>query len=281
MIILFTSKNIASANIAKRLIEDHGFLDGGNETSDPKGGWIKYGTRLIDTKTPSVLEVPTDFDTDLLLVLSTHRSKAPGKMLTAHIPGNWDKAEMGGRERTLNTADAVRLKRLLIALKREGDKIGWPVSLEADHHGPTCGKPIIFVEIGNGEEQWTDIEAARAVANAVMELVAGESERTETESAGNPRPETRKIKFETVFGAGCGHYPRLFSRLELESDYAFGHMAPKYAIDAMDDEMFRQAIEKNVEKVSKVIISKDETNLKQKEKIIGFAKSHGIGYELV
>lgn len=276
MIILFTSKNIASANIAKQLMDWHGFAK-----SDASGTWELDGVRLIDTKAPSVLEVPTDFETDLILVLSTHRSKVPGKMLTAHIPGNWDKAEMGGRERTLNIADAVRLKRLLIALKREGDGIGWPVSLEADHHGPTCGAPIIFVEIGNGEGEWADEDAARAVANAVMELVAGESEDTETEKGGPPKRETRNPKPETVFGAGCGHYPRLFSRLELESDYAFGHMAPKYAIDAMDEEMFRQAIEKNVERATKVIISKDETNLKQKEKMIGFANRYGIGYELL
>ena len=45
--------------------------------------------------------------------------------------------------------------------------------------------------------------------------------------------------------------------------------------------MFRQAIEKNVEKVTKVVISKDETNLAQKEKIKKLADDYGIPVELI
>jgi D-tyrosyl-tRNA(Tyr) deacylase len=58
-------------------------------------------------------------------------------------------------------------------------------------------------------------------------------------------------------------------------------MAPKYAIEAVDAEMFRQAIEKNVEKVTKVVISRDETNLAQKEKIKKLAEDYGIPVELI
>lgn len=257
MILLFTSRNIASANIAKRLVEEHGFVESG------KDRWEREGLRMIDTHAPTVLDVPTSFQTDCLLVLSSHKSKREGKALTAHVPGNWGAAEMGGEPKTLNIAPASRLKTLMQELRKEADRIGWDSSLEADHHGPTCSLPIMFVEIGNGERQWEDEEAAAAVANAVMASAR------------------REESFETVFGVGGGHYPRDFTRLVVESDLAVGHMAPKYAIESVDAGMFRQAVEKNVEKVSRVLISKDETNAAQKEKIKRLAEDYGIVSELI
>ncbi len=259
MDILFTDKNPASRLIAQMLIERHGFKTDG-------AGWQKDGVSLIDTKAPTVLEIPTDFDTDALIVLSTHRSKVPGKMLTAHIPGNWGAAEMGGEPKTLNTAPAALLKMILQELKKEGDRINWPVSLEADHHGPLSKKPIVFVEIGNGEEQWEDKEAAGAVANAIMAAIS---------RSGNEK------KPVVAFGIGGGHYPKTFTKLVLETDVAVGHILPKYSIEALDENLFRQAIEKNVERVEKILIAKDETNLAQKDKIKKLAGSFGIPCEIV
>lgn len=259
MILLFTSKNVASANIAKELVLNHGF--GENEKSE----WKRGEVRLIDTGAPTVLEVPCDFDTDCIIVLSTHKSKAAGKMLTAHVPGNWGKAEMGGEPATLNVAPASVLKNLVIALKKEADAIGWPLSLEADHHGPTGNTPIIFVEIGSGEDEWKDGNAAGAVARAVVAAI--ENKKT----------------YGAVFGVGGGHYARKFLELELsgENGIAMGHMAPKYVLNQLDEKMFRQAIEKNVEKVSKVLVLKDETSRPQRDKIEKFARDAGIGCEFI
>ncbi len=255
MIILFTSENSASANIAGKLIASHGF------GKAAEGEWEREGVRLIDTKAPTVLDVPTDFETDCLLVLSTHRSKVPGRMLTAHVPGNWGEAGMGGRPRTLNIAAAGMLKMLLQELKKEGDRIGWPVSLEADHHGPTCDVPILFVEIGNGEAEWADERAVEAVARAVT-AVLDRMAKHET--------------FETVLAVGGGHYPRAFTKLVLETPLAVGHILPKYAVESLDEDMFRQAIAKNVEKVAKVLVSRDETNAAQREKVSVLAEKFGI-----
>ncbi len=268
MMILFTSANVASANMARKLIEEHGFekADGG---SPQAGGmarmeeWRSGAVRLMDTKAPSVLEVPADMDADYAIVLSTHRSKIREKVMTAHLPGNWDSAEMGGSPRTLNTAPASRLKFLIQEIGREAGRIGWKATLEADHHGPTGKTPMIFAEIGSTEEEWKDEEAAGAMARAVM--------------AGIRREGTR----EAFFGVGGGHYPKDFTRIDMEGDLACGHIAPKYAIDRMDYAMFRQGIERNVEKVSKVLVVKDETNSAQKSKIEGFAATAGVGFELI
>ena len=259
MILLFTSNNVASAGIAKKLVAGHGFAPVGENE------WRCGETRLIDTKAPSVLEVPCDLDTDCLIVLSTHKSKTAGKMLTAHVPGNWAKAEMGGEPNTLNIAPASVLKNLVIALKKEADAIGWPLSMEADHHGPTGNTPIIFVEIGSTENEWGNEEAAEAVARAVVSAIES------------------KKRYETVLGVGGGHYAKRFLELELEKEngIALGHMAPKYVLDGLDEKMFRQAVEKNVERISKVIILKDETSRPQKDKIGKFAQTMGIKCEIV
>ncbi len=252
---LFTSKNIASKGIADALIAEHGF----GKTSE--GEWERDGVRLIETDAPSVLEVPTDFDTDYIIVLSSHKSKAGGKMLTAHFPGNWNEAKFGGEPRTLNTACAGRLKILMKELEKANQKLQWPLFVEADHHGPTCGVPIMFVEVGSTEGEWKNKEATSAVASAVSESLGKEG------------------SFETVFGVGGGHYSREFTKLVLESELAIGHIAPKYAIDSLDESTFRQAIEKNVEKVSKVVVLKGSTNAKQKEKVRKLSESIGLEYQ--
>jgi D-aminoacyl-tRNA deacylase len=80
---------------------------------------------------------------------------------------------------------------------------------------------------------------------------------------------------------GGGHYPRTFTKLILESDIAIGHILPKYSIEGLDEELFRQAIEKSVEKTTKVIIAKDETNVAQREKVKALAGRFKIGCEVV
>jgi D-aminoacyl-tRNA deacylase len=269
MIILFTRHNEAGANIAKKLVAEHGFKPRGHAPGGAATGeWERDGVRMIDSAAPTVLDVPTDFDTDCLVVLSTHRSKTPGRMLTAHVPGNWGDAGMGGEPRTLNIAHAAMLKRLIRGLDAANRRRGldWPVCLEADHHGPTCGVPILFVEIGNDEEQWQDERAAQVVADAVAEAVFGKDD-------GGPGI--------VAFGVGGGHYQRAFTRLVIDTDMAIGHMAPKYAIDGMDEGLFRQALERNVGKAAKVLILKDEVSAVQREKVRDFAHSAGIPAELL
>ncbi len=252
-VLLFTSKNIASRNIASVLIEKHGF------TEKEKNKWEKNGVELIDTNAPTVLDIPTDFDTDYILVLSSHKSKSGDKMLTAHFPGNWNEAKYGGEPKTLNTAYGSRLKILIEELVKS-NKTGWPVFIEADHHGPTCSVPVIFIEIGSTEAEWKDGNAAVSIAEAV------------------DRSLSRNEKYESFLGIGGGHYAREFTEKILETDYAVGHIAPKYALDELDMDVFRQAVEKNIEPVKKVFLLKESTNRKHKRKISGFCSELDLEY---
>lgn len=257
LIIVFTSNNVASENIAKALIKNHGFVKTGENE------WKAGNVRLIDTKVASVLEIPSDFETDCMIVLSTHRSKIIEKIMTAHYPGNSGAADMGGSPRTLNIAPGSRLKILLQEIKKEADRIGWKTSLEADHHGPTGNVPMIFAEIGSGEEEWKDETAAKAMANAIAACIR------------------RNEVFESFFGVGGGHYPKVFTKIALETPLAIGHIAPKYVIDSLDECMIRQAVEKNVEKITKILVIKDETNVAQKKRINELSKMIGVKCEFI
>lgn len=250
-LIVYTKNNEASAAIAERMKRLQGLA------IEPR-----------EVQSDSVLTVPTDFDTDCIVVLSTHRSKAGTPMLTAHFPGNWDKADMGGEARTLNIAHGALLKTIVRELGRANDKhgLGWPVSVEADHHGPTAKVPIIFVEIGSTEKEWKNGTAAMVVAEAVNEAM---------KRHGDGKP-------ETVFGVGGGHYSREFTEMILKDDsFAVGHICPKYAIDKLDDDTFRQALEKNVDPVKRVLALKDGTNAAQKEKVKKLCGKFGASYEEV
>ncbi len=258
MIILFTRNNIASFNIAKKLIENHNFKNIGNDE------WRCGAVKLIGCDAPTVLEVPANFGSESVIVLSTHKSKIIEKIMTVHFPGNWAAADMGGNPQTLNCSPANLLRILFEEVKSQAEKIGWKVGLEADHHGPTGESPMIFAEIGSGEEEWNDSNAAEGMANAIMRATAQESEQ-----------------FPVFFAVGGGHYPKKFEQIMKERKMAISHVAPKYAIEKMDEKMFRQAIEKCTEKVERVLVLKDETNAAQKKKIIDFAEKFGIECEIV
>ena len=255
-LIVYTKNNEASAAIAKKISE-----------IEPRPA-----LEPVEVKSDSVLTIPTDFDTDCLIVLSTHKSKEGSPMLTAHFPGNWDTAMMGGEPRTLNIAHGTLLKRIIRELDTANRKhnLGWPLSIEADHHGPTAGVPIIFVEIGSTEKEWKDERAAKVVAEAVNNAIA----KTK------PETETRGSKSDTIFGIGGGHYAKEFTKLVLErDDFCIGHICPKYAIESLAEDTFRQAIEKSVEPVKRVLVLKDSTNASQKKKVRALCEKFGVSYE--
>ncbi|MDD5022587.1 MAG: D-aminoacyl-tRNA deacylase [Candidatus ainarchaeum sp.] len=244
MDIMFTKVNEASYNIAKNIKKI--------DTS------IKLNEFFKD-----VLEVPTDFETDEIIVLSTHKSKNPKPMLTAHIPGNWGKAEYGGTDRTLNIADGNTLKKVIKRMDFWNKKLNlnWPVFIESDHHGPNCKVPIIFVEIGSSENEWGNEKAGEVVARAVLDILKDKS------------------RYEEIFCIGGGHYSQKFTEIAVNGKYAVGHILPKYMIKEFDREMFIQAINKNRNgKVNKILIDR-ECNKWQKDKINLINQEFGIEIE--
>ena len=68
-------------------------------------------------------------------------------MLTCHAPGNWSNADFGGENKTLNIVPASRLKTIILTMKKlVTERLNeFDVQMEADHHGPTCSVPILYV----------------------------------------------------------------------------------------------------------------------------------------
>lgn len=252
MHILFSSKIAASANPAKILSE--------NWFSEKGEGW-EYGKHLLlDTGVSNILDVPTSFDSDGLVVLSTHRSEKEYPALTVHVPGNWNAADLGGSPRTLNTVMASGMKEVLLGLYAGNEKysLGWNVNMEVDHHGPTCSVPIMFVEIGSSEKEWGNPVAAQIIAEAVMRMLESGS------------------VYESYFCVGGGHYSQKFTKLGLRDEKrAAGHILPKYNAPSIGMDTFKQAIEKSVEETRGVLIEKKGVRKEHRELIEGFAKEYG------
>lgn len=258
MHILFSSKIDASANPAKILME--------NWFSEQGEGWVFGKHLLLDTGVEMILDVPTDFESEGLVVLSTHRSEREYPTLTVHVPGNWSAAEMGGEPRTLNTVMAGRMKEVLLGLDSGNRKysLGWNVSMEVDHHGPTCSVPIMFVEIGSSEKEWKNLVAAKIVAEAVMRML-------ESEPA-----------YSAYFCVGGGHYSQRFTKLGLQdSGKAAGHILPKYQAPSIGMDTFVQAMEKSVEKVEGVLIEKKGVRREHRDLVEKFAKEYGTETEIL
>lgn len=256
--ILFSSRaeigeNLASNNTARELIK-LGF-EQKTETE-----WRCGNAKLIDTKFDRALNVPTSYDADYFIVLSPHKSEMKLKSLTVHIPGNWDSAEHGGAPRTLNTSYASKQRILLRKMHEKNQKygLGFNVNYEVDHHGPTIGKPMIFVEIGSSEAEWNNPHAARVMAESVFETL------DEDESC------------ESYFGVGGGHYAPVFTPYAIEKGIGFGHMLPKYRADSLAKDTFEQAIRKNVEEISGIMLDKKGVNKEQREKVEKLADEFGM-----
>jgi D-aminoacyl-tRNA deacylase len=95
----------------------------------------------------------------------------------------------------------------------------------------------MFVEVGSDEAQWSDPEAARAVASAILDLREVEPD--------TPRENGARRQ---LVGFGGGHYAPRFDRVVRETDWAVGHVAADWCLDAMGDpeaneSVVRQAFE--------------------------------------
>jgi D-aminoacyl-tRNA deacylase len=107
---------------------------------------------------------------------------------------------------------------LLRALKKEAEGLPFNVSFETTHHGPLLSRPTCFIEIGSDETKWGNVEAAKALARALL---------------GHEMKEGR-----LAIGIGGGHYAPRFTEVCLARNVSFGHMMPNYAIEKMDETSF-------------------------------------------
>jgi len=171
------------------------------------------------------------------IFLSKHTSQTGKPSLTVHPIGNYGKAELGGKDKTLVKSSPKMMAYLLRSMKKNAREknLYHKVSYEVTHHGPYMTIPTLFVEVGSTEEEWKKTKPAEVIGKTVVELI----EKYQYEN---------KIKDKTtvLVGMGGGHYAPRFTDVVFEKNAAFGHMIPGYQINAgnIDEKMFEQAIEK-------------------------------------
>ncbi|NLX46955.1 MAG: hypothetical protein GXY70_02095 [Euryarchaeota archaeon] len=163
-------------------------------------------------------------DIDEVVFLSKHRAASGKPTLTMHPIGNFGKADYGGKEGELVPASPAFLSGLLRSLSSNARGLPFDVSYEVTHHGPFLDVPTTYVEIGSDETKWGNVEAARAMADSLLNMVPAEG--------------------PVVIGVGGGHYAPRFTEVTLSKNVRFGHMIAKHVLDGKEDEDVLDMIEK-------------------------------------
>ncbi len=264
--IVYTKIDPAGCNIAEHLRSLYGFKPSG----DPGGKFPFWrdekGVLLVEIDTPTITSDYVDslLKTDLIVFASMHKSESGKPTLTAHPCGNWnDKAEFGGKPRTLAPTSALALKAAMQSLAAS-QLPGFEAVLECTHHGPLLKTPFIFVEIGSTEKEWGIAEAGEVVAKACYAAC----------TAGLP---PQKI----VVGIGGIHYPHEITKEILRRNVAVGHVVPKYAMAWLDEGMMGQMVEKSGGTVGLALIDWKSLKKEEREKALALLKIFNIPYEKV
>ena len=159
-----------------------------------------------------------------LVFPSVHRSANSRETLTVHPLGNpGDSAEVGGLPRTFVPADARRMTDALRRVAELAERMAWPASFEATHHGPHLVQPAFFVEIGAADFDRPPEEAVRGFAELLSAIRAAPEDRV-------------------AVGIGGGHYAPHFTELALERRWAFGHLLPRHALASGGPDVVRAAL---------------------------------------
>lgn len=258
--IIISTVDYAGLNIKKHLIEFN-FKETG-EKFEGYNIYKKDNIKIYTTDTRSVF--CEDFDkkiaADYFIFPTTHRSESNMKSLTCHVQGNFNKAELGGKEKTLVKSSAVLLKEMLLSLNKFGKDSSYEISMECDHHGPFIDKPCLFIEIGSTENEWKDENAGKIITETIMDALS------------------KKNSYKIAIGIGGTHYCSNFNKTILTTDIAISHVCPKYNLTSLTKEMLMQMIEKTVEKVDFILLDWKGLGA-EKEKVLSILKELNLEYK--
>jgi D-aminoacyl-tRNA deacylase len=258
--IIVSQECIAGMNVKERLLELFDFKENGEFEESAVHSFKDIKLYTIKERHIFREDLDKDIDADLFVFATTHRSKTGIPSLCVHALGNWDKAELGGRDRQLCISMPSYMKTAYNRLT-ELNTIKFDIVQEATHHGPYMEKPIMFIEIGSSEKEWVIKEAGEIIAKTIIHIL------------------TEKIaKHEIAFGIGGQHTTTNFKKIVEGTNIAIGHVCPKYMLESLDKEMVKQALDRNMGKVDHVIL--DWKGLGQeKQRIVDMLKELKIEFK--
>jgi D-aminoacyl-tRNA deacylase len=244
ILIVASTKDVAGMNIANLILDSYKFEKTSDcfqlnpvylkNVQDKEAKLVFVEEEIIQTQF-----ITNHFSPQLLVFVSRHSAQSGIPTLSVHTPGNLDdRAEFGGIPRKVSIAPASAMKDCLTEMMRlkEERRLDYEVSYECTHHGPSLDVPAMFAELGSSLAQWRDLKAAEAVAHATMHAISKQS------------------KYKAALGIGGPHYNDKFTKFALDSEFAFGHIIPKYAVSQVNYEMIKQCVEKTAEKVEEIIL---------------------------
>jgi D-aminoacyl-tRNA deacylase len=231
-LIIASKTDPASFIIAQTIIRKHGFIPLEPQAADfdfykGKDSILAVGTKECIYVEPEDISV----ESERVIFVSKHRSAQDLPALTVHATGNLTaQAKFGGRPQEVSWVDPRVLKRALVSLRQGLSEAGleMEVTMEATHHGPTNFEvPVCFIEIGSTPKQWRDPVLGEIAAQATMDAI---------------RLSGTEIN---IVGFGGTHYSARHTTLNLEGQYAVGHLVPKYAFeDGMTAAVLRTTFQK-------------------------------------
>jgi D-aminoacyl-tRNA deacylase len=268
ILLVHSNRDVAGVNIAGHILKLHPFVKTNKVfqekpicCSEINGKRVEFITLKDETVNTQTLE--EDFpEAELIVFLSRHSSQSGTPTLSVHTPGNLAEAELGGLRRTVSVSPANAMQTALKALNRINQEmqLGYEVSYECTHHGPSLRVPSMFVELGSIEKQWSNQSAASAVAQATLEAIA----------------KFENNRLPAVLGIGGTHYNGKFTRMALDCEAAFGHIIPKYAIPKVDTEILQQCIKRTRERVECLVLDWKGIRSEDKPKLMSILQETGL-----
>ena len=230
-LIVTSSEDPASMNIRARLLERPGWAEKGTFENHPimsmddfrmvQVDRIHLDEDYVDDRASAAIGEPVE----VVIFASRHRAESRIPTLTVHPIGNYSAAEFGGKPGTLCRSSPQLMTSALRILSKKAQGMGFNVSFETTHHGPSVSAPAFYIEIGSYEELWGREDAGDAIASSILGI----------------SDEAHPV----IVCAGGGHYAPRFTEVALSRKVAIGHMAANYALEALDERMIAQMAEKS------------------------------------
>ena len=263
-----SSIDSASVNIAQKVVERFG-LEETDRTFCEKPTFERGRFKLLYINLESICldQIILPFESDLVVMLSKHKSEKTINSLTTHPTGNLlNKAKLGGYPKHIAYTNPWYMSeyyRNLIRIYEEPKKDNVTLSMEVTHHGPTEKKiPLFFVEIGSEEKQWKNQSLAEKIAEALFQTM-------------NQEPK----KHDAFVGFGGGHYAPAFSHYLLKEEVAIGHMVPKYAlIENPDENVLLTLFTRSLLDKPRALVDRKGIPIKQYNNLITFFDKHSIEF---
>jgi len=211
----------------------------------------------------------TNLTPDLIIFASRHTSKTARPALLVHTTGNWsNNADFGGKPQDLSKTSALLHKAGIESLREQIKKFNIPdfsLDMEVTHPGPTTlDIPLIFMELGSSNQEWSIKEAGELVANAIVITVFKYLEFKEDKTQ------------QVGLGFGGTHYTPNFNRLLTNNNIALSFICPKYYIQDLNENIIRMMINNTLEKIDYFIVDWKGTNSQDKKHLIPLLEKFDI-----